>query len=387
MDIVISRERFLSILGVGSSMLGERVLPIYEYIRLRIKGRIVSISSYSSNGVITSKGECIIGDGINEEVEFGVLGKDLLGFIRSVSSDELVLSIDLGNMEMGVSYGVSSRGRFSFRIIGVLDFPSLASSLLSKEGEISSFRISSGVLLDWIQRGRSYVSDDDLRPQLTGMYLGLDGSKVGVCFSDATSLYTNSIDIGVVGGIGKSEIVLPSSSFSSLLSLLSSGGIDSEVLVKQCVGNVIFEIPGKVRLCSRVISERYPNFGSILPKDYDCRVLVSKRELIESLKRQLLVVKGSPSGSMIKLSVVGDTMMIEATNYDLGKRCSDEIKVSSIGEDVELHLSGIRLMTAIGSVEGDEIVFEFKSGVGSPCVIKESVPSNMLLLIMPMRAK
>ena len=85
----------------------------------------------------------------------------------------------------------------------------------------------------------------------------------------------------------------------------------------------------------------------------------------------------------VRLSLVPGTLTLSAATQDQGE-AEEALPVEYWGEEVAIGFNWRYLLDALGPMEQDDVVFEFKDGL-SPGVLKSAQDDGYCCVIMPMR--
>src|SRR5205823_6321978 len=119
---------------------------------------------------------------------------------------------------------------------------------------------------------------------------------------------------------------------------------------------VIFTL-GSVRLSSRLVEGRFPNYQQLLPESFEHELRVSTGELIEVVRRiSLLAQKNAP----LRLRFSDGTLDVSAQTPDIGE-ASESLPVPFNGETLEIGFNAEFFRDGLESAETDELVLKLIS--------------------------
>ena len=155
------------------------------------------------------------------------------------------------------------------------------------EGEFL-FSLPAQEMRDAIPRLATCVSLDSTRPELTGMNVVLKKDEVRIAATDSFRLAESVISLKKENQqnydifIDKtSSIVVPLNTFLEVFRVI--GNETQEIAVSIEESQIFFQIDN-VRIVSRLINGKYPEYSQIIPKQFATRVLLEKDSALRAVK-------------------------------------------------------------------------------------------------------
>jgi DNA polymerase III subunit beta len=177
------------------------------------------------------------------------------------------------------------------------------------------------------------------------------------------------------------RVLVPSRALSEVARLIS--GTD-QVSVRLGAREAQFDIgeggPGSVTLITRLIEGEFPNYRQLIPQSYPNRLVVSREELTESLKRVKLLTR---DGAPVRLSLGAAGVDLHAVAHDVGQ-ASESIEATYDGAELTVAFNPDYLLAGIDAVSGDEVALETLDPM-KPAVVRPTDDSGFLYLLMPVR--
>jgi DNA polymerase-3 subunit beta len=87
-------------------------------------------------------------------------------------------------------------------------------------------------------------------------------------------------------------------------------------------------------LISRLIEEKYPNYETVIPLDNERMLIVSKNEMLQSVRRVSLY--SNSTTHQIRLSVGKDELRVTAEDQDFGSEAKEKISCDYNDEEMEI---------------------------------------------------
>ena len=167
-----------------------------------------------------------------------------------------------------------------------------------------------GYMLDKVLNStKGSVSDDELRPTLTGVCFDL--KEDGVTFVATNGFKLQQYDTKIKGN-GAKIIVLPVS-FNGALGLS-----DEEVTISFNEVNISFsyiEDGEFVKVTGRLVDGNYPPYEKVVPKELPHEAIVDNGEISEAIKRASLFSPGESKQIVLEVSENHVGVMASNANY------------------------------------------------------------------------
>ena len=138
----------------------------------------------------------------------------------------------------------------------------------------------------------------------------------------------------------------------------------------------------EIQLISRTIEGEYPNYETIIPKEYKTSLLLEKNEFLNQIKAASLF-----SGKISEIKLLVDPkkegVEILSQSPELGEyRSFSPGKVK--GEKVEVSFNHRFLIDGILNIRGDNLNFEI-NGADGPAALRPTNNQNYIYIVMPMK--
>lgn len=368
MEIKLERKELVDVLSVGMMQAGKsKTLLILDNVRVDVKGLRFKVTSFSVQCSVSSYGNLTGND--SGDFSFLVNPQDLLKAVKTLRDNELVL--DIAGNTLAITH---KKGRIELSTMEIDEFPTMK----SVSGGVG-FRLPAGLLGEWVSTSRNFVSDDDLRPQMCGMYLYSDAERgeIGVCATDTRVLYTDSIDYS---GGSDAKAIIPTSAFATILAILSSVDSDTMVDVSIDAKNVKISTSNANMTCQLQVGN-YPNFRAVIPSGYGISVKANKADLLDSVSRVALMA--DKSTSLVKLSVVDDKIDFVGSDLNFGRSATDTCECEKVGDDIVIGANAEKFIACVNNIESNDVGMSM-SAPNRPIVFKDANNERKTILAMPM---
>ena len=198
-------------------------------------------------------------------------------------------------------------------------------------------------------------------------YLQTVAKKHGVWFSRPGNGICHQVHLERFGVPGKTLIEV---------SKILSGEADSEVRLYFTANHIVFEFDDTV-VVSRLIEGEYFRIEQMLSNDYETKVRINKRELLNCIDRATLLVKeGDKKPIIINIQ---DEMMELKIKSEKGTM-DEEIMITKEGKDLLIGFNPKFLIDALRVIDDEEADLYFMNAK-APCFIKDEGESYVYLIL------
>jgi DNA polymerase-3 subunit beta len=288
---------------------------------------------------------------------------------------------------VGPNHGAEIRaGKTRYRIPGMPgdDFPALPSA-----GASDFFSLDAEVLGDLITKTQYAMSTDDTRPHLAGALFEGEGKLVRMVTTDGHRLSKIEHKLRDGAPMLSFSMLVPNKGIAELKRLIEDAKADAktakeegppQIAVATHGGSAFFKREGIV-LSVKLADEQFPPYGRVIPQHQEKRVVVSRVQLTEALKRMSLVSSDTSGG--VRFMVSAGSLRIVSENPDIGEG-SEELDVDYAGEAITIGFNAKYILEVLGSLTDDEVALEL-AGELDPGVLKPVSDTMFVGVVMPMR--
>lgn len=266
----------------------------------------------------------------------------------------------------------SGRSRFLLATLPAEEFPS--QDELQAEHEI---RLTRQQLAELIQRTQFAMAQQDVRFYLNGLYLEFSNQVIRAVATDGHRLALCELDIDQ-NEINAASIIVPRKGVTELQRLLNAG--NSELTLKFTDNNIQIQL-GHIRMTSKLIEGRFPDYERVIPSQSDKWVTGDRDELRHALQRAAILSNEKFRG--VRLLLEDRSLKLQTHNPE-HEEAEEELEVEYVGEKVSIGFNVNYLLDALSVIETDQ----FSLGLTSPDhsgLLLEPGNEQCKYVIMPMR--
>ena len=370
MQFVIKRDVLLKSLTLVQGIVEKKnTLPILSNVLLDAKNGKLSIIATDLDLVFYDETSEIQ---ISKEGSTTTSAAILYDILRKISSNSDI-KFDL-KIENKLNL-ITDNSDFNLLCLPTDNFPNFADSFESNE---ISFNKSK--LLALLNKTKISISSDDTRHYLNGIYLHLTEAKdrtylTGVA-TDSHRLSSSSIEIDT----GKSfhSIILPKKTVFQLCNLILD--TNEKVLVQTSESKIQFKI-GKIKLISKVIDGKFPDYRKVVPVGNDKTLTVISSDFVQAIERVTTVSLDKKEGVKLLLGKNNIKFSVNSTNSGEG---NEVIKSNFTGEEMTVSFNSKYLTDIASEIEDKNLKISLKDPM-SPVLIEDMSDKNSYYVVMPMK--
>ena len=370
MQFIVKRDILLRSLSFVQGVVEKKnTLPILSNVLLQLKGNKLII--------VATDLDIIFHDEINDvkitkEGSTTTSAAILYDILRKISSNS-ELHFDL-KTENKLSLK-SANSDFNLLCLPTDNFPSF-----SDEFEGQEIFINNKNFLKLLNKTKIAISNDDTRHYLNGIFLHLTEAHgrsflTGVA-TDSHRLSSSSVE--VEGADNFSSMILPRKTVFQLCSLLAE---TNEKLSIQTSENKIKFNLGNVKLVSKVIDGKFPDYKKVVPTNNVKSLIVSSKDLINSIERVASVSLDRKEG--LKLIINKENIQLSVNSANSGEG-NEVIKANFNSNNLNISFNSKYLIDIASEIEDKNLKMNLKDSI-SPVLIEDASDKNSYYVIMPMK--
>ncbi|MFN4082061.1 MAG: DNA polymerase III subunit beta [Bacteroidia bacterium] len=368
MKFIINSSVLLKHLSyVDGVVVSKPIIPILNNFLFDVKDGNLTISSTDLETTMTTS----IKVDAQEDINIAIPSKNTIELLRKLPDQPLAFSINPEKGSVEIKY---ESGKFKTSAISGEEFPKTP----EVEGS-SSFTIPAKILQKAISKTVFATSNDELRLNLTGVYVQLFNDSITLVATDANRLVRFKRS-DVKPGIEES-FILPKKALNLLKSTLPAD--DTPVKVQYNRQNAFFTF-GDISLICRLIDEKYPDYNAVIPNDNPNKLTVDKNEF--SMAVQRVAITSNRSTYQIRVKIAGSELTVSAEDIDYENEAIEKLQCEFEGEDMEIGFNSKYLLELLNNVDSDKVRIEM-SLPSRAVVILPTTPienEDILMLVMPM---
>ena len=370
MQFVVKRDILLKSLNFVQGVVEKKnTLPILSNVLLQLKDKKLSIIATDLDIIFYDE---ISNINILKEGSTTTSAAILYDILRKISSNSEL------NFELKSENKLSLKSEnadFNLLCLPTDNFPTFADEFEGPEITLNNSRF-----LKLLNKTRISISNDDTRHYLNGIFLHITEAYgrnflTGVA-TDSHRLSSSSLEIENTTDF--TSIILPRKTVFQLCSLLAESG---DQLTMQASDNKIKFTLGNMKLISKVIDGKFPDYKKVVPTTNDKTLVVSSKDFINSIERVASVSLDRKEG--VKLLINKDNVQLSVNSANSGEG-NEKIKAQFSSENLNISFNSKYLIDIASEVEDKNLKMNLKDSA-SPVLIEDTSDKNSYYVIMPMK--
>ena len=370
MQFVVKRDVLLKSLNFVQGIVEKKnTLPILSNVLLQLKDQKLSI--------VATDLDIIFYDQISEvnilkEGSTTTSAAILFDILRKIPSNaELNFELKSEN-KLSLK---SANADFNLLCLPTDNFPTFTDEFEGQEISLNNQRF-----LKLLNKTKISISNDDTRHYLNGIFLHLTEAHgrnflTGVA-TDSHRLSSSSLEIENIADF--TSLILPRKTVFQLCALLAE---NNNQLTMQTSENKIKFTMGNIKLISKVIDGKFPDYKKVVPTNNDKLLVVSSKDFINSIERVASVSLDRKEG--VKLIINKDNIQLSVNSANSGEG-NEKIKAEFNSENLNISFNSKYLIDIASEVDDKNLKMNLKDST-SPVLIEDVSDKNSYYVIMPMK--
>ena len=242
--------------------------------------------------------------------------------------------------------------------------------------ENSQLALSMGELRTAVDSVMYAVAEDQSRPQLTGVLFVYDGEVLTLVATDTHRLAVRRLHQEGIGS--KIHAILPAKALRSIKALPLN---DDDTVTVRFDDTRLAVDAGDCKVVSQLLAGTFPDWERVVPKEHTRTWTVDRAELLDNIKRTLIIAKDS--ANRIRFSGSGDQVLLSARSEDKGE-AKEMVSVVSKDGDIEIAFNGRFVQDVLGSLKSDGVRAELTESSRAAVFRPIEGGDNQFCVIMPM---
>ena len=361
MKIVCTKSNLLNgVQTVSKAVPNKTTMSILECILVDATEDVIKLTANDMELGI----ETVIEGDIVEKGMIALDAKIFLEIVRKLPDNDITIETDS-------SYKTTILcEKAKFNIIGKSgeDF-----SYLPEIERNDSVIVSQFTLKEVIRQTIFSIADNENNKLMTGELFEIENDTLKVVSLDGHRISIRKI--ALKNAYDHKKVVVPGKTLSEVSKILS-GDMDKDVNIFFTDKHILFEFNNTL-VVSRLIEGEYFKIDQMLSSDYETKIKMNKRELLDCIDRATLLVKEGDKKPVI--IDVKDTAMQLKMNSTVGSM-DEDIDIEKEGKDIKIGFNPKFLIDALRVIEDEEILI-YMVNPKAPCFIKDEKESYIYMIL------
>lgn len=249
------------------------------------------------------------------------------------------------------------------------DFPYLPYIEKDKNIMISQFDLK-----EVIRQTNFSIGDNSGNVIMTGELFEVNDNILKVVSLDRYRVSIRNVKLN--SSYNNIKVIVPGKTLNELIKIIP-GDAESEVGVFFTDNHIVFEFDDTV-VVSRLIEGEFFKINQMISKDYETKIIINKKEFLDSLDRATLFVKEGNKKPVI-FDVEDGSIKINIVS-SIGKM-NGEIDIEKEGKDIKIGFDPKFLIDALRVIDDENVSIYFINSK-APCTIRDD-EGNYIYLVLP----
>lgn len=345
---------------VAKAVPSKTTMPILECILIDATTDIIKFTANDMELGIQTE---IKGD-IEERGMIAIDAKIFSEIVRKLPENDVTITTD-ENLQTTI---VCEKAKFD-----ISGKPGEEFSYLPAIEKEDSIEISQFTLKDVIRQTIFSISDSENNKMMTGELFEIKNNMLRVVSLDGHRISIRRINLK--DDVNDNKLIVPGKTLIEVSKILS-GEAESMVDISYTKNHVVFEFDQTV-VVSRLIEGEYFKIDQMLSNDYETKVRINKKELLNCIDRATLLVKEGDKKPII-ININEDVMELKIKSM-IGSM-NEEIYINKEGKDLMIGFNPKFLLDALRNIDEEEVTL-YLMNAKAPCFIKDEIESYIYLIL------
>ena len=368
MKIIIKKELLLENLNkVSKALSTKNLVPALAGIKFDLGGKGLILTASDNDVTIQTFIPKTKDITIEDEGSVIIQGRYILDIVRKIPDDKINLEV-FDEKKIIIS---TDNSEYNLNGIDKRDYPNI-----NLEESKTPIIIDSKELKKMINQTAFATSNDESRPQLTGINFKIIGDELECNATDSYRLARKTLKIN--NNNENYNIVIPSKNLVEFVKIL-----DDEPVELHIFNNKILFKTLNMYFQSRLINGSYPNTSNLLPNDSMLKINVNINDLYNVIDR-VSILTSDKEKNIVTLETNGNTLIMRSSSVEIG-RVEEKMPITKNNDmDIKISYSAKFMMDALRAFEGENATIDFVGEI-NPIIIKDNTEENLIQLVLPIR--
>lgn len=355
--------------AVNKVINSKNALSILDNFLFELSGSELTITGSDQENTVKAKLEVADCDG---QGRIAVPAKTLLEITKEVNNQPVSFSLNDQTGEIDLQF---LNGKFRFMGINADEFPKGDAI----EDDARSFSVPASVVLKGIEHTVYAVSQENIRPIMTGIYWDIHENDIVFVASDTHKL-VRYITREVTPGFDRG-FIMPSKPANILKNIV---GKEDMLNIRIGEKGASFTF-GDFSLTCRFIKGNYPNYNRVIPTDNPYMVTVDRQSMLNAMRR--VAIFASKASNLVKMEMQPGMMRLAAQDLDYGTSAEERLMCDYEGNDMTIGFNSAFTVEILNNMGGETTIIKLsdpaRPGIFQP--LEQEPDTELTTIQMPMQ--
>lgn len=266
----------------------------------------------------------------------------------------------------------SGRSRYSLACLRAEEFPAMG-----RVTEGKALSLQRGLFKRLLEKTQFAMAQQDVRYYLNGLLFEVGRQRVRVVATDGHRLALSELEIDT-GFTELQQVIIPRKAVLEMQRLLD--GSSEQVTLKLGASQIEADLD-LVRMTSKLIDGRFPDYERVIPEAGDKRVEADRETVKRALARTAILSNEKFRG--VRLSLEDSKLTLQTHNPE-HEEAEEDLEVAYDGPALEIGFNVNYLLDALSALDGERFLLELKNSDSSG-LIHGAGDRSSKYVVMPMR--
>lgn len=361
MKIICSKSNLVKGVSIVSKAVPSKTtMPILECILIDATTDIVKLTANDMELGIETRIE-------GEIIERGIIALNAKIFseiVRKLPDSDVTIETDANSQ----TFINCEKAKFSIAAQSGDDFSYLP--IIEKDDFIT---VSEFTLKEVIRQTIFSIADNDTNKMMTGELFEIEENTLKVVSLDGHRISIRKIELKEI--YDQKKVIVPGKTLQEISKIIG-GEAEAEVDISFTKNHIVFEF-AKTVVVSRIIEGEYFKIDQMLSSDYETKVRIHKKELLDCIDRATLLIKEGEKKPII-IDIKDESMELKIKSQ-IGSM-DEEIFITKEGKDLMIGFNPKFMIDALRVIDDEEVDLYFMNAK-APCFIKDENASYIYLIL------
>ena len=236
-----------------------------------------------------------------------------------------------------------------------------------------SIVISQFTLKEVIRQTIFSISDNDNNKIMTGELFEINDNQLKVVSLDGHRISIRTIELK--NHYENKKVIVPGKTLQEISKIIP-GSAEEDVIIYISDNHIVFEFE-TTTVVSRLIEGEYFKIDQMLSSDYETKVKINKRELLNCIDRSTLLVKEGDKKPII-MNITDGNMELKINSF-IGSM-NEDIDIEKDGKDIMIGFNPKFFIDALRVLDEEEVSL-YMVNPKAPCFIKDEEGTYTYLIL------
>lgn len=218
------------------------------------------------------------------------------------------------------------------------------------------------------------IADNDNNKLMTGELFEIENNQLKVVSLDGHRISIRYIELK--NSYDHKKVVVPGKTLNEISKIIP-GNVDEDVVIYFTKNHIVFDFENTT-VVSRLIEGEYFKIDQMLSSDYETKVKINKKELLDCIDRSTLLVKEGDKKPII-MNIIDSRMELKINSF-IGSM-NEDIDIEKEGKDILIGFNPKFFIDALRVIDEEDVNL-YMVNPKAPCFIKDD-EGKFIYLILP----